>query len=511
MTCPVNKIDSNATGLAYAEEECLKTLPTTPTWRELEPNSYSDFGGEITTVAREPIDPSRQRQKGTITDLEASGGFNTDVTNGNTDRLMQGFMFADAHEKESTDPINGDTIQTDSINGTTDAYTSVADDYGSFPLYSLVMATGMKLDANNGLSRVTGLPGATLVVDKDLTEDSTVQTDGEIKVVGLEFPEDDLDITVTSSSVILGSTTTAFTTLGLNVGEWIFVGGDSAAHRFATNAPGYARIKSIAANELAIEETTWTPVTETGTGLDIQIFFGTFIRNESAAADIVRRSYQFERTLGSDADGVQSEYIIGAVANEFTLNVPSADKVNADLGFIALDSETRDGATGVKSGTRSSADVGKAAFNTSSDIYRLRLANVVEGEVNSSELVAFVTEASITIGNNVTPTKAIGTLGGFDSTAGNFEVGGSITAYFATVAAIAAIRNNADVQFNLIAAQDNGGIVYDIPRMTLGGGRLTVEKDSPIMIPLENIAIESDLGFTLGLTSFAYLPDVAMP
>ena len=63
MVCAINKIDSNITGLAFAEEVCLKQLPTTaadgfdPTWYALEPNSYSDFGGEIATVARAPIDP----------------------------------------------------------------------------------------------------------------------------------------------------------------------------------------------------------------------------------------------------------------------------------------------------------------------------------------------------------------------------------------------------------------------------------------------------------------------
>ncbi len=79
--CAVNKLDSNITGLSYAEEVCLRQLPSIangdasdPVWRGLEPNSYNDFGGTINTVARAPISASRQRKKGTVVDLSAAGG-----------------------------------------------------------------------------------------------------------------------------------------------------------------------------------------------------------------------------------------------------------------------------------------------------------------------------------------------------------------------------------------------------------------------------------------------------
>ena len=85
----------------------------------------------------------------------------------------------------------------------------------------------------------------------------------------------------------------------------------------------------------------------------------------------------------------------------------------------------------------------------------------------------------------MSPNKALAVLGGFDASVGNFDVSGSVTAYFANVAAVAAVRNNSDVGLNVIAANDNRGFVFDMPLVSLGGGRLADEKDSPINIQLD--------------------------
>ena len=45
----------------------------------------------------------------------------------------------------------------------------------------------------------------------------------------------------------------------------------------------------------------------------------------------------------------------------------------------------------------------------------------------------------------------------------------------------------------------------------LGGGRLNVEKDAPITVPLEPAGAENENGYTMLYEVFAYLPTVAMP
>lgn len=103
----ITKIDSNATGLSICEELSPKVLPTTPVWFEQEPNSFNAFGGDYKTVARSPLTVSRQKKKGVMSDLDASGGFQSDVVIGGLPRLAQGFFFADAREKACTQPVNG--------------------------------------------------------------------------------------------------------------------------------------------------------------------------------------------------------------------------------------------------------------------------------------------------------------------------------------------------------------------------------------------------------------------
>lgn len=98
-TCETKKIDSNVVGLNYAIEECLGQLPSTPKWQALEPNSFSDFGGELNTTNRTPLSISRQNQKGVVTDLSVKGGFNIDFTQNNLNDLLEGVFFADTRKK----------------------------------------------------------------------------------------------------------------------------------------------------------------------------------------------------------------------------------------------------------------------------------------------------------------------------------------------------------------------------------------------------------------------------
>ena len=257
-------------------------------------------------------------------------------------------------------------------------------------------------------------------------------------------------------------------------------------------------------------------VADTAAAKTIQVFFGRVLKNETGT-DIVRRTYNVERQLGAPDDAspteIQSEYLVGATPNEMTLNIPTSDKAMIDLAFVAMDHETRTGAVGIKSGTRAAA-IEESAFNTSSNVPLINLAVVSDTDENPTPLFAFAEEMSIVINNNVSPDKAIGVLGGFDASYGNFEVNGSMTAYFMDVNSIAAIRNNSDVTMDMHLVKENAGITVDVPLMSLGDGRLDATQNEAIRIPLSQeaaIGTGAIAGYThtMLMCFWDYLPDAA--
>lgn len=518
-------IASNITGLAVAEEATLKFLPGengnpgTPIWYGLEPNTYADFGATFTSVAREIINPTRQRLKGSITDENVKAGFNMDITQHNITRILQGFFFADAFEKPATQPFNGTQIPITSTSAAHFLATGLGFTAAGFKAGHLVCAAGFGVAANNGLAHITVEADGDLTTDKVLIVEAAPPATARLEVCGYRCDAGDLHIAAGSGAAVnLTSTALDFTTLGLTIGEWIFIGGDAAINQFVTSATtpfpnrGYGRVSSIAAHLLVLDLTTFAVATDVDAGglQKVDLYFGKMLANSSDPTKIKRRSYQLERTMGNDGDGTQAEYLVGTIPDQLTLNLAQASKATLDLTWVGLDIQENSGITGVKTGTRIGL-LGESPFNTSHDVYMARLAVVDPTTLDPTPLFAYASDIKLVVNNGVKPNKAIGVLGGFDCVQGDFAVSGTAAAYFATVEAVTAIKNNANVGLQAIIAKANAGMVFDIPQITLGGGASKVEKDKPIMIDLTEEGTKAPSGFTMMMSVFEYLPTVAMP
>ena len=496
MVCETKKIDSNVVGLNYAIEECLGVLPPTPKWQALEPNSYSDFGGELSTAARTPISASRQNKKGAVTDLSAKAGFEVDFTKTALNDLLQGLFFADMREKAKL-AVSAVTATGFTVAGNTKIKPN-----------DIVKGFGFKTPILNGVFKATGATATEIAVSGVTAKTET----GTIQVVGHTFAAGDLKFIVEDQIYGITSTAKNLTELNLIAGEWVFVGGDKADSAFATIKPFYARIQSISANKITFDNGTFPSglAADNGAGKSIELYVGMVLKNESDPDLIKRRSYTFERTLGKVAatNQDQAEYISGAIFGELSLKAPTNEFVTAECKFTATNSEYKTG--NLMSKGKLSSSLGESAFNTSNDMRLMRLNVVDKTKTVSSPLFAYLTEMSLEVNNNLSENKALGVFGAMDVSAGNFEVKGSLTAYFATVEAQQAVRKYLDVGLTSIFAKENVAFLFDIPLLGLGGGQNNVEKDNPIMTSLDIEAAENSNGYTLMYMNFPYLPAVAM-
>tara|TARA_R110000868_G_scaffold148839_5_gene371059 strand:- start:2944 stop:4530 length:1587 start_codon:yes stop_codon:yes gene_type:complete len=524
----VTKIDSNISGLRVAAEDTYGVLPGTPIWYGLEPNSYSDFGGNITTVARETINDSRSRQQGVTTDVEASGGFEADLTQTSLAELLEGLFYAPYDKKaERFNNHTADSVITDvALTGSTYTVTTGT----AFAVGDLVWASGFTNSANNGLKIAdTGSGALALVTEEACVNETAPPALAKLVAVGFEFPQGDASIVVTGDlPTLVSAGGKNMTEFGIQPGEFVFIGGDTTADKFfgpagATSEVnnGWCRVRSVTATVMTFDKTAATMVADDGTdtnaggtGLEIRIFFGRSVSNK-VGSSIVRKTYQLERTLGSN-DGIaadQSEYITGAILNEFTMNLPTADKVTTEMTFVGKDVEQRSGATGVKSGTRPTL-ISSEAFNASSDVTRFRLSAISTTDAFPTATFAYVMEGTLSINNNNNRNLAIGVLGAFDSSAGTFEVSAEITAYFQNISALAIVRNNTDVSLDIITVKQNAGMSIDLPLLTLAGGLAQVELNEPIKLPLTSDAaqatpVDATYTHTIRIGVYDYLPDAA--
>ncbi len=375
-------------------------------------------------------------------------------------------------------------------------------------------------DATWGSPTLTGGSAIVVLVNTGVV-DETAGASARFERVGHQFAASDLTVVndgIDLPSYVSGAVT--LTNLPLIPGQWLWVGGDSAVDEFAIPANnGWARIRSISATAFTVDKTSSELVTDSGTAKTIQIFWGKVLQNEATPSIQVRRTYAAERTLGNpdmnNPTAPQAEYVMGSVPNELTVNMTTAEKITFDMTFLGTDYSTIDTNGVVLSqvgGASAPAIVSEDAFNTTSHVVRAKMSVLSNVDSAPTSLFAEITEFKFTVKNNDKANKAIGKLGPFEITFGFFEGSGSVQAYFNQVAAVQAVRNNADVSIDFAVANNNKGILFDLPLLTLSTKGLDVKINEPIMLPIDmTMGADRNFNTTMLMEFFDYLPNLAMP
>ena len=496
----MGRVLTNNTALSFTVETSLGTAGTT--WTSLEPNDIGTFGATTTTVAREPISKDRARRKGTITDLESAVEFESDLTVDAMSDFGEGFVMA-------TSPLAAlrwDNVSYDQPSGefrSLSAFTTTSAalmEYTVGAAQSLVYASGF--GTSSGVYKINQQPVNTdtvLSVASGPSSSIAAAPGQRLEVCGVSSGNADITISVSSGVATINSSAdiSNWSDFGLQLGQTIYVGrtaGGGASY-------GYGRIISITGSQMQLDKIDATLVAVAGQQMDF--LFGQFYRNvPTDNAAFIERSYQFELAMPNLGTGAATayEYAKGNFANTLSLNVPLSDKATMSLGFVGTDTE-------VPTTTQKthSADVEPGmteAFNTSADVLRMRVTDVDENAMTSC-----FKDFTLTLNNNVSPERCIGTLGAEFMNTGNFLVDLEAEVLFTDVDVVAAIRNNETVTLDAVIRNNDGAVAVDIPSLTLGDGAKSFPVNESVTISLSGQAFnDATLGTSVGISTLPGVP-----
>jgi hypothetical protein len=245
------QVQTEGTNAAVVREtELGVATPPTTGWRNLQPNSYGNFGPSFKKLPRSPISKKQQLQKGMLVDEDSAVPFQTDITKDVIDRFGEGIFRCVAKHGGNTGQSSYSPTAV-----TATGYTVPAN--GAIAARFLILARGFAIDDNNGLKLVGA--GSTGVETKTagLVVEAAPPANCEIEIAGYRGLTGDIKLDVDGN---LTSTTVDFTTWNLHDYWWIFVGGGDATTRFATTAfHGAARIArhGVTAHKIVLDRRSW--------------------------------------------------------------------------------------------------------------------------------------------------------------------------------------------------------------------------------------------------------------
>lgn len=488
-------VNTNAISLAYIRETVLGELPAAGVAEYLEPNDITEYGAQITTTVRNPISKNRTNKKGTITDMTSSMSFTQDTTASLLLAFLQGAIYSYWHEQPWA---RGADLQVTAGTG----FTVLTPLTTAPPEGAIVYVRGFFNEANNGLKIVDAGATTTSIPTTDaasLVAETGANT-SSIYMCGIQGTAGDIQIDANGNVI---STTLDFTTLGLQVGQGLYIGGLDADTKFNTAVNGgLCRIRKIEANMLTIDKKDGIFVADAGAGKTIQLYFGWFIKDVPVDDPFFKdHSFAFELAypgLG-DSDVDAYEYSTGNFVNTYELSLPLADKSTSTIATFGMDTLPL---TETKQAWTYDNPLFSEAFSTPNDFIRLRLTKYDE-----TGLSTLFKDCTLSFGNNAGGEGVLGKMGPAFTNYGNFDVSISCTVVFTNKEIPRMIRNNCTCTMDFCLINSDGAFYVDIPSLTLGDGSKSFPVNEKVKIALSNSAFgDTEMGHTIGITYFPYIP-----
>ena len=247
----MSQVQVEGVGTAVVEEsEFGATTPPTTGWSNLDVNSLSGVGSQMKKTPRDPISKNLQLRKGMLTGMDSGISFEHDVTKDLLD-VFGGAIYrcAPKHSGGTAQSLFRPTAVTAT------GYTVPA--AGDLQQRTLVFARGFANAANNGLKLVAAASTTTEIKTSGLVVESSPPAGATVEVAGFRFVAGDAVMTAAGNITVSAAN---FTTMGLNVEQWVVVGGrqDNALFSFDNLFyQGAAKIETIASGQLTLSRRTW--------------------------------------------------------------------------------------------------------------------------------------------------------------------------------------------------------------------------------------------------------------
>jgi hypothetical protein len=491
---------AEATGLVLAPEVTLKTPPGAGTWVTAQPNPGGIAGFEplTKTVERDPLSKFATPEKGDVVGLDVELSITTDLNKDTVDLVAESvFRCTGKHPGNKSQRLYRPTAVTST------GYTVPA--AGDLSNGLLIYARGFTNAANNGLKLLAGTSITTEIKTTGLVVEASPPANATVDVVGVRGAAGDITITAANH---LASTILDFTTLGIQVGQWLTVGGLTASTAFTTiPAQSRARVVSVAAHLITLERWAWTVAgVDSGAAKTIDIGLGSLYRNytlDSANYKKATLHAELEQQGPGTAGVATYTYAQGLATTQWDVDAALESKITSMLKFVGLDIPDP-----VLVGSRvtgpSTAYLPQAAdlADTATDLKQVRLTDST-GVMSAVEVNTWKFSAN----NNIKGKKVQGTLGNTGHLYGKFNFSVSMEVYFNDYNAIKAARDSRDMQWDAFLNNGQFGLMFDLPNVALRNPKRTFPANEPVMLSCDIPAFRDTADNIAGsLTVFGYVP-----
>lgn len=486
---------SNRVKISRVREATFGVTPATPAFKAQRVTSHSLAINPQTTVSNE-IRSDRQIADAILTAYNPSGQVGGEMSfimlDDDLEEALQGTWLANPNIVVVT--------QATEISALSTTTATVASALGSpFKAGMLVLSTGFPTAANNNIvSRVASSTTTTVVFPAAsfTSEGAPIPVGATLRVVGFMGASGDLVLDVTGGNHMT-STLLDFTTLGLQPGMWLKLGGTAAGNQFATAVDNdFVRVSVIAATKLTFDRVPASFAADAGTAKTVQVFMGDFLTNAST-----KRSNTIERQY-LDQSPVSYELLNGMVLDKMSMVIRAAQIATFTKDYMgnsgSIGTVRTAGATDVAAPTN---DV----LNASSNVGRLGFDGSAVGSPN------YCLEAQWTLNNNLRRQLGVGQIGAVGIGDGEFAASGTLNFYFGDKTVLDKIMNNTLTSFDCRVGRtdsNNESYVFDFPSIKLVSGSPTVSgKNADVMIAAGFQAIKDNTyGYTTSCSRFFYLP-----